>query len=82
LEENKNKIIEALNKQLITNCLVDTVPIVDGFLTTDITKDILKINLYHSFLFNSKHVLIFHKFIRVFFPKQVHFFSSNLPTLK
>lgn len=40
---NKVKIIEALNKQLITNCLVDTVPIVDGFLTTDITKDILKI---------------------------------------
>jgi adenine deaminase len=39
----KVKIIEAFNRQLITACIVDTVPVVDGYLTTDITKDILKI---------------------------------------
>lgn len=39
----KIKIIEAFNRQLITACIVDTVPVVNGFLTTDITKDILKI---------------------------------------
>ena len=45
LKSNKGKIkiIEAFNRQLITACIVDTVPIVEGVLTTDITKDILKI---------------------------------------
>jgi adenine deaminase len=40
---NKIKIIETFNRQLITACIVDTVPIVDGILTTNSTKDILKI---------------------------------------
>jgi adenine deaminase len=39
----KIKIIEAFNRQLITACIVDTLPIVEGFLTTDVNKDILKI---------------------------------------
>ena len=39
----KIKVIEAFNRQLITACVVDTVPIIEGVLTTDITKDILKI---------------------------------------
>lgn len=39
----KIKVIEAFNRQLITASIVDTVPVVNGFLTTDTIKDILKI---------------------------------------
>lgn len=39
----KIKIIEAYNRQLITGCVIDTLPTVNGFLSTDISKDILKI---------------------------------------
>lgn len=39
----KVKIIEAYNRQLITGSIEDIVPVVDGYLSTDISKDILKI---------------------------------------
>jgi adenine deaminase len=39
----KIKVIEAFNRQLITASIVDTVPVVNGCLTTDTAKDILKI---------------------------------------
>jgi adenine deaminase len=39
----KIKVIEAFNRQLITASIVDTVPVVNGFLTTNTAKDILKI---------------------------------------
>lgn len=39
----KIKVIEAFNRQLITASIIDTVPVVNGFLTTDTIKDILKI---------------------------------------
>jgi len=40
---SKIKIIEAYNRQLITGCIEDFVPILHGYLQTDIGKDILKI---------------------------------------
>ena len=39
----KIKIIEAYNRQLITGCIEDMVPVIDGNLSTDVSKDILKI---------------------------------------
>ena len=39
----KIKVIEAFNRQLITASIVETVPVVNGFLTTNTAKDILKI---------------------------------------
>lgn len=46
----KIKIIEAFNRQLITACIVDTVPVINGFLTTDTTKDILKIVVVNRYV--------------------------------
>ena len=56
----KIKIIEAFNRQLITACVVDTLPIVEGFLTTDITKDILKIVVVNRY-FNAPPSVAFIK---------------------
>lgn len=56
----KIKIIEAFNRQLITACVVDTLPIIDGFLTTDITKDILKIVVVNRY-FNAPPSVAFIK---------------------
>jgi adenine deaminase len=47
--DGKVKIIEAFNRQLITACIIDTVPIVDGFLTSDTAKDILKIAVVNRY---------------------------------
>lgn len=56
----KIKIIEAFNRQLITACVVDTVPIVEGFLTTDVNKDILKIVVVNRY-FNAPPSVAFIK---------------------
>lgn len=42
-DHGKIKIIEAFNRQLITGCIIDTVPVENGLLIPDIEKDILKI---------------------------------------
>jgi adenine deaminase len=58
--QGKIKIIEAYNRQLITGCIEDTVPITNGFLQTDITKDILKIVVVNRY-FNAPPAIAFIK---------------------
>jgi adenine deaminase len=58
--QGKIKIIEAYNRQLITGCVIDTVPIVNGFLCTDTTKDILKIVVVNRY-FNAPPAIAFIK---------------------
>lgn len=56
----KIKVIEAFNRQLITASIVDTVPVVNGFLTTDTIKDILKIVVVNRY-FNAPPSVAFIK---------------------
>ncbi|HRG58797.1 MAG TPA: adenine deaminase [Bacteroidia bacterium] len=57
---NQIKIIEAYNRQLITGCIQDTIPMVDNFLCTDTTKDILKIVVVNRY-FNAAPAVAFIK---------------------
>lgn len=56
----KIKVIEAFNRQLITASIIDTVPVVNGFLTTDTIKDILKIVVVNRY-FNAPPSVAFIK---------------------
>jgi adenine deaminase len=57
---NHIKVIEAYNRQLITGCITDTVPVVNGFLESDTSKDILKIVVVNRY-FNAAPSVAFIK---------------------
>ena len=48
-KENKIAVIEAIDGQLITNCLWEEATIVDGKIVSDTQKDILKIVVYNRY---------------------------------
>ena len=48
-KENKIPIIEAIDGQLITNCIWSTPKIIEGNLVSDTDNDILKIVVYNRY---------------------------------